>query len=117
MKKYKLLKKEDDENIELIREYALARTEKTKLYKRIDDLEEVLADHSTLSKYVWTTDPGECIPIADIKDDHLENIVKHLAERGATNGGIEEEYQKRFGKDSGLKPTYASYYAPEDYDF
>ena len=96
MREYKLLDKTDLENLEVIREYAEARTELKALELRSDFLQELIDENDGLRGSVWTTQGGKCIAISDLDDDHLKNIIIHLRERGAYNARIVKEYQKRF---------------------
>ena len=103
MKKYNLLDKTKEENVEELREYAEAKTEWLELSKRVDFLDSILAENHEMRSAVWTTQEGLCKPIPDLDDDHLKNIVTHLRSQGATNSRISKEYQKRFGEDANLK--------------
>lgn len=97
MEKYNLLDKANTEDIEVVREYAKARTELKALEMRIEYLEELVDENDELRKAVWTTREGRCIPIKDLEDDHLKNIVVHLREQFGHNTRISKEYKERFG--------------------
>jgi hypothetical protein len=98
MSEYKLLDNVECENIEKIREFAKARNERTLLEKRLAYINRLLGDNRDLKDSVWTTLEGETIPISDLDDSHLRNIVTHIRARGGHNSRIDKEYEKRFGK-------------------
>jgi hypothetical protein len=98
MNEYKRLDSIESEDIEKVREYVDAKTEKKQLEMRIDYLDELLREHEDLGKAVWTTLEGKSIPIHDLEDSHLKNIVSYLRARGQSNLRIVKEYEKRFGE-------------------
>lgn len=108
MNKYDKLDKSGAEDIDTVRQYAEARTEVKLLEVRIEYLEELISDNDELSSAVWTTAEGKCIPIADLEDDHLKNIVSHLGARGAFNRRIVAEYRKRFNDTPLLSGGFSS---------
>lgn len=110
MEKYEKLDRTANEDIEAVREYAKARNEIRVLTARIQYLNELVDENDHLASSVWTTAPGECIPIADVEDDHLKNIVTHLQDTRRFNTRIAKEYNKRFGE----MPSLPS---PEDFPF
>lgn len=87
-----------NEPIEKVREFAQAKNERTVLMRRIAYLDSLTKDNSTLANSIWTTLDGESIPIADLEDSHLKNIIPHLNSRGVYNHRIQKEYLKRFGE-------------------
>lgn len=93
---YKLLDRKPEQDIEVLREYAKARTELTALNKRVEYLEDLVDENDELRDYIWTTQEGESKPIQDLEDDHLRNIVSHLASKMGHNVEINKEYHRRF---------------------
>ena len=97
MKEYKKLDSIESEDIEKVREFAELMNELISLNTRRDYLQELISENEDLRGLVWTTREGLAKAITDLEDDHLKNIVPHLARQGATNTRIRKEYQKRFG--------------------
>lgn len=113
MSDYKLLDA-INEPIEKVREFAQAKNETTILMRRVAYLEGLMRDNSTLASSIWTTAEGESIPIADLEDFHLKNIIPHLKSRGAYNGRIQKEYLKRFGELPAL-PSHDGYFDDDEF--
>ena len=113
-KEYNLLRKVDEVDIEAVRQYAEARTERGIVEKRFSELDDLIDENEHLREHVWTTQAGECKAIKDIDDEHLLNIRKHLSKTGGHNYMIDEEYKKRFGNRFGGDTWCSSDTAPID---
>ena len=104
MKKYTRLDAIESEDIEKVREFCALKNELYLIETRRNYLREIMNDNDELREAVWTTQEGVAKPISDLDDDHLKNIVTHLANRGGSNARIRKEYTKRFGEAPAL-PT------------
>ena len=74
----------NDKNIDLVREMAEVANEVQELQARLAYLKSLLDSNNNLNKYLWKTTKGKILAIADITDDHLQNIVKYNVKRGTT---------------------------------
>jgi hypothetical protein len=81
-KEYKLLNKVNEYDHEVVEELAEAQNEIRLLQQRQNTLEQLIAEHSKLNKFIWGTAEGVLIPFHKLETDHLVNILKHIAERG-----------------------------------
>jgi hypothetical protein len=72
----------NDKNIDLVREMAEVANEVQELQARLEYLRSLLDSNNNLNKYLWKTAGGKVLAIADITDDHLQNIAKYYARRG-----------------------------------
>ncbi len=82
-KDYKGLHKTNEYDKKKAELLAEAVTEKITLEKRLDYLNDLIAENSELKSFLWTTLTGECKPLHKIDDSHLKNIMGHLISRGA----------------------------------
>ena len=96
MNEYKLLDKTLNEDLDKVREFAEAMTERTVLDQRVKYINSLLDESIELRSSVWTTIDGQSKAISDLDDSHLKNIVKYLTDRGVYNRRIALEAEKRF---------------------
>ena len=95
-KTYNKLDKYQTYDKEAAEELATALNELVELKARTAFLEDLIAESSDLSPFVWTTLEGKTIALHDIDDDHLKNILAHLARNGRTIGkAIQAEATRR----------------------
>lgn len=81
-KDYKSLNKTNEYNHEKAELLAEAVTEKLMLEKRVKYLDTLIDENKDLTPFLWTTLKGECKPLHKVDDNHLANILRHVAERG-----------------------------------
>ena len=84
-KDYKGLNKTNDYDHKKAELLAEAVTERITLQKRIDYIDTLIEENQELKPFLWTTLKGECKPLHKLDDDHLRNILSHVAQR---NGQI-----------------------------
>lgn len=84
-KDYKGLNKTNEYDRERAELLAEAVTERITLQKRIDYIDTLIDENKELKPFLWTTLKGECKPLHKLDDDHLTNILSHVAQR---NGQI-----------------------------
>jgi hypothetical protein len=102
----KYSKLEVNQDIEKLREIAAVKTEIQTLENRVDFLNSILEDFPDLEFHVWQDANGKFIPIPDLEDAHLKNIVTFLKEKNKTiPGNISKEFLKRFGENKAFELT------------
>lgn len=77
-KKYKKLLGKVDYDHEAADQLAEALDEITELERRATQLRQIVSENEELHQFVWRTGSNKSIPLHNIEDDHLENIMMHL---------------------------------------
>lgn len=82
MNDYKLLSKTEDYDLPTVKELASAMNELAQMEQRRAFLEDLIRVNGKLKKHIWRDKSGFAIPLADLEDSHLTNIVSFLRRRG-----------------------------------
>lgn len=82
MNDYKLLTKQEDYDLPTVKELASAMNELAQMEQRRAHLEDLIRINGKLKKHIWRDKSGFAIALADLKDDHLKNIVNYVKRRG-----------------------------------
>jgi hypothetical protein len=85
-----------DYDLEVVEQFAQACEEAQALKMRLSYLNELMGGQDWAKQYVWRTEQGKYIPIRNLTDDHLINIIKHL-NRGNRKipATMQSEYNRR----------------------
>ena len=81
MKEYNLLNKVEDYDLPSVRELVEAMNELAQMEQRRAYLEGLIKSNGRLKKHVWKDKNGFAVALADLKDEHLKNIVSYWKRR------------------------------------
>lgn len=111
---YNLLNKTEDYDLPTVKELASAMNELAEIEDRRRYLEEIIRTNGKLKKHIWRDKSGYAIPLADLEDDHLKNIVNLLRRHNQdVPANITRELGKR--KISGADVRISSYLSVPEY--
>ena len=77
-------------------ELAAALNERAELQRRVEELDELARENQQLKPFLWQTAEGKVMALHTIEDDHLKNILTHLARNGRPiNKALKAEARRR----------------------
>lgn len=78
---YNLLQLTPEEDLEKVRQFARASTERKILLRRAQEIEEILKENSSLSMWTTTKKTGEVAATADLTDEELEEAIAYGSDK------------------------------------